>query len=278
MAARPVGSALAQAHRAARRLRSPVVAAVRDVAATVRRSQARLRPQDVHAKGVGDYVTSVDLRGERQLRAALLRLLPSAGFLGEETPAAELDREWLWVVDPIDGTSNFAHRLPHFAVSVALLWRRQPVLACIHCAPENAVYVALDGAGAVRNGRSLRLPERPLDAAAIVGCQWHRGQQDLGFVAALQRRGNRIRTFGSTVTQLADVATGRLDANVQEQGRIWDFAAAGLVVVEAGGRFTDWRGRDVFPLASLEVGHTATVAGGRPAHAAIVRLLRPFAG
>ena len=75
------------------------------------------------------------------------------------------------------------------------------------------------------------------------------------------------------VPTAADVVMGRLDANVQEQGRIWDFAAAGLCVEEAGGRFTDWRGTRVFPLTDLEVGHTATVAASPAVHGRIVRLL-----
>lgn len=240
----------------------------------IARAQRRLRPGDVRRKGVGDLVTRVDLACERALRRELSALLPDAGFLGEETDPREIDRDWLWVVDPIDGTSNYARGLPHFAVSVALLHRRRPLLAAVHCAPENALYTAVHGGGARRAGRRIRMPPTTLDDAAIVGCQWHRGQQQLTFLARLQQRGNRIRTLGCTVTQLADVAMGRLDANVQEQGRSWDIAAAGLVVEEAGGRFTTWRGEPVFPFPDLAVAHTPTVAAGPRVHRDIVELLR----
>jgi myo-inositol-1(or 4)-monophosphatase len=270
------GTGLAEARRCATSLRPPLRSLVAETAARVARSQRRLLPADVRRKGVGDFVTSVDVACERQLRRSLAKLLPDAGFLGEETDPAHLGRDWSWVVDPIDGTSNFARGLPHYAVSVALLWRGRPVLACTHCAPENAIYTAVHGAGAHRNGRRLRIPESRLDDAAIVGCQWYRGQQDLRFLARLQRRGNRIRTLGSTVTQLADVAFGRLDGNVQEQGRIWDVAAAGLLVEEAGGRITDWRGTPLFPFADLTVGHTPTVAAGPRVHGELVKLLRGF--
>jgi myo-inositol-1(or 4)-monophosphatase len=266
---------LAAAQRTAAGAQPKVVALVRRIAGMVSRAQRRLRPGDVVRKGVGDFVTAVDLRAERRLRPALQRLLPDAGFLGEESRPADLERPWIWVVDPIDGTSNFANGLPCFAVSVALLWRGQPLLACVHCAPENAIYVAQHRRGAWRDGRRLRTPAGRLDDGAMIGCQWFRGQQDLTFVQRLQRRGGRIRTFGSTVTQLADVAAGRLHANVQEQGRIWDVAAAGLLVQEAGGRFTDWRGRAVFPFARLDVGHTATVAAAANVHRGLLALLRP---
>jgi len=250
------------------------MALVTEAAARIARARQRLRPADVRRKGAGDFVTRVDLDCERRLRRQLTALWPAAGFLGEETDPSQIDGDWLWVVDPIDGTSNYARGLPHFAVSVALLWRRRPLLAVVHCAPENALYTAVHGSGARRNGRRIRMPAATLDDGAIVGCQWHRGQQDLAFLARLQQRGNRIRTLGSTVTQLADVAMGRLDGNVQEQGRSWDIAAAGLVVEEAGGRFTTWTGQPVFPFADLAVAHTPTVAAGPRVHASLLRLLR----
>lgn len=258
-------------------LRRPTIALVRAAAERIARAQGRLRPADVRRKGVGDFVTRVDLQCERQLRRDLLALLPDSGFLGEESAPTELQRDWLWVVDPIDGTSNYARGLAYHAVSVALLWRGQPMLAVVHCAPEQAVYCAVHGRGAERNGRRIRIPPTRLDDGAIVGCQWHRGQQHLKFLARLQARGNRIRTFGCTVTQLADVAMGRLDGNVQEQGRSWDIAAAGLLVVEAGGRFTTWMGEPVFPLANLAIGHTPTVAAGPQVHRALLGLLKGHA-
>ena len=258
----------------ARRLGAPLSGVVGRVAALAVAAGRRLRPADVRRKGIGDFVTSVDVRCERLLRRELGTLLPDAGFLGEELPPVDLGEDWLWVVDPIDGTSNFGRGLPQFAVSVALLWRGQPVLAAIHCLPEDATYVATHRGGTRRNGRKVVAPDRPLDDAAIVGCQWHRGQQEMDFLPRLQARGNRLRTFGSTVTQLADVAMGRLDANVQQQGRVWDIAAAGLVVVEAGCLFTDWQGRSVFPLRDLEVEHTPSIAAAPRAHRQLVKALR----
>lgn len=262
------------AQRRAAGLRSSTLAVTVAAARLVAAAQVRLRPADVRRKAVGDFVTAVDLRCERFLRRELARILPEAGFLGEETPPSELDRPWLWVVDPIDGTSNFSRRLVYHAVSVALLWRGQPMLACLHCEPEDATYSSVRGRGAWRNGRRISIPGSALDDAAIVGCQWHRGQQQFHFLARLQAKGSRVRTFGSTVTQLADVAMGRLDGNVQEQGRIWDIAAAGLVVLEAGGCFTDWRGAPVFPFRRLDIGHTPTVAAGPLVHRALLRQLK----
>ena len=97
------------------------------------------------------------------------------------------------------------------------------------------------------------------------------------FLSALQSEGARIRTLGSTVVQLCDCAMGRLDGNVQQQGRIWDFAAAGLIAQEAGLKFTDWRGRSVFPVGDLMVEHTATVAARPGVHRKLLPLLASYA-
>ncbi len=254
-----------------------MAAAVLDVAASVRRAQARLKPADVTRKGVGDFVTAVDLRAERALRRSLGALLPDSGFLGEETAADQLERDWVWIVDPIDGTSNFARGLPQFSVSVALAFRSRPVLAAVHVYPEDALYTAVHGQGARRGSRRVTAPRGRFDDGAMVGCQWFRGQADMSFLPALQSSGARIRTLGSTVVQLVDCVAGRLDGNVQQQGRVWDFAAAGLVAIEAGLRFTDWRGRAVFPIADLSCGHTATVCARPAVHRRMLALLAPFA-
>jgi len=258
-------------------LRKPVGALAAEIADGIARAQRRLRPSDVTRKGVGDFVTAIDLRTERKLRRELRKLLPEAGFLGEETDPDLLDNDWLWIVDPIDGTSNYSRGLPQFAVSIALLYRGQPVLGVVHCQPEQGLFVAVHREGVWRNGRRVPAPRGRFDDGAIVGCQWFRGQADMSFLPALQSEGARIRTLGSTVVQLADCVMGRLDANVQQQGRLWDFAAAGLVCVEAGMKFTDWTGAPVFPVRDLRVGHTATIAARPNVHRRILALLRPFA-
>jgi myo-inositol-1(or 4)-monophosphatase len=253
--------------------RRAAAGAVRDVAAIVARAHRRRDANEVARKGVGDFVTATDVRAEQRLQKLLARALPVAGFLGEESRPHGLDREFVWVVDPIDGTSNYANGLPHYAVAAALLHRRRPVVAALWCAPEQVLYEAVLGVGAFRAGRRLRLPAGRWDDRSVVGCQWHRGQQDLEFLARLQRDGARIRTFGCTMVQIADVACGRLDANVQQQGRVWDLAAPGLLVEAAGGRLTDWSGRRIFPFARLDQGHLPSIAAGPAVLRRIVRRL-----
>ncbi len=246
------------------------------VGQTVLEKRAGPDPILTERKGEGDFVTAVDRQAESELRRLLLSKYPEHGFLGEETGGHRLGAEHVWIVDPIDGTSNFAAGLPQFAVSLACLQGGQPLVAAVHCAPERRTYSALLGRGAWCEEQVLRISDAPLDDAAILGVQWFRGPNRLTFLPKLLDGGARVRVMGSSVTQLCDVASGRLLANLQEQGRIWDIAAAGLIAAEAGAIFSDWQGRDIFPFAELGADrHYPSLAAGQQAHAAIIPLLQP---
>lgn len=236
--------------------------------------RARPRPQASRRKGEGDFVTASDVAIERRLVRFLLARHPTHGFVGEETRPVRPDAELVWVCDPIDGTSNFARGLRTCASAVACVWRGQPVAAAMSCLPEGALYVAGAGLGAWRNGQRVRIRRGTLDDATILGVQWQRGPRALWYLPALLDTGARIRNFGCSVVQLCDVAMGRLDANLQEQGKIWDIAAPGLLVVEAGGRFTGWDGAPLFPFPSCSGDvHYANLAASAEVHEPLLRLL-----
>jgi myo-inositol-1(or 4)-monophosphatase len=230
-------------------------------------------------KGVGDFVTAVDLAAEKLLRRLLHDAWPAHGIVGEELPPHEPGADFVWILDPIDGTSNFGRGHSIYAVSVACLHAGRPVAAAVHCLPEDITYHAALGCGARRGRQALRLARRRrgLDDASILGVQWHRGPRSIEYLEQLVASGTRVRNFGCTVTQLCDVATGRLDGNVQEQGKIWDFAAAALLVTEAGGRFTSWGGEDIFPLSSIEADrHYPSVAAVPVVQRQLCGILGPF--
>lgn len=227
-------------------------------------------------KGVGDFVTAIDLDAELAMRECILAAHPDHGVLGEERPAQRLDAELVWILDPIDGTSNFGRGLPVFATSVACLRGGQPLAAAVHCFPEDRIYSAALGLGAHCGRRPLGMPAvQRLDDASILGAQWHRGKRRLEFVSKLATTGARLRNMGCTVSQLCDVAVGRMDGNVQEQGKLWDFAAAGLIVCEAGGAFTDWLGKPIFPLRDYDPDRHYPSLAGSPA---VVRRLTRVLG
>ncbi len=239
------------------------------------RSRHKPSPRPAMRKGEGDFVTKTDIAAERRARKLLLAAHPEHGFLGEETEPVRADADFVWVIDPIDGTSNFTQGLPQYAVSIACLHRGRPLAAAVHAEPDGGLYAAARGLGATRNGRKLRTPPHRLGDASVIGAQWHRGRRrGLEFVARVADTGARIRVIGSTVVELCDVATGRLHANVQEQGRVWDFAAAALIVTEAGSRFTGWEGEPIFPIDDLQAdAHYPSIAAPPALHRELVRTL-----
>ena len=227
------------------------------------------------SKGEGDPVTHLDLEAEARLRTAIATAWPTHGFLGEETDATGLDREFVWIVDPIDGTANFAADITPWGVAVACLTRGAPIAAAVFCMPGQRTLAAAAGRGARADGERIRLRAGgALGADSLVGMQWFRGETRLPFLPRILATGTRIRVQGSTVTQICDVATGRLAANIQTQGRIWDIAAPALILEEAGGEIRDWQGRPIFPLRALDRDrHYPSVSGTHAVVGQVVALL-----
>ena len=130
----------------------------------------RYRPlgREMLRKGVGDFVTEVDLAAEDLLRRTILAAWPEHGILGEERPGVNLDADFVWILDPVDGTSNFGRGLPIFAVSVACAYRGQPIVAAVHCFPDDQSFSAGIGLGAFRGRRRLQLSPHRLDYASIL--------------------------------------------------------------------------------------------------------------
>jgi myo-inositol-1(or 4)-monophosphatase len=223
----------------------PVAFQAADIASELIRTR---RPASVTEKSDRDLVSDVDLAIERKVRAYLAEATPDTGFLGEEegrsgNPASG----WLWTLDPIDGTSNFAHGLPLCAVSLALLHDGRPVLAVIDAPLLSERYHAVEGHGAYAGTRPLTASTttRLRDAVVAIG-DYATGQeadrkneQRLAVTIQLTPRVHRIRMLGTAALDLAWVADGRLDASVTLGNKPWDTAAGVLLAREAGATVTD---------------------------------------
>jgi myo-inositol-1(or 4)-monophosphatase len=208
---------------------------------------------NVRTKGVADLVTDADVAAERCIAARLSATFPGHAILGEEEQSGDTTAEYLWVVDPLDGTTNFAHGLPHFAVSIALLHHGQPQLGVVWNPARGDMYTARLGGGAFHNGRRLRVSsEATMDQSLIgTGFYYDRGammEATLGAIGDCFRQNiHGIRRFGTAALDLAHVADGLYGAFFEFQLSPWDFAAGQLLVTEAGGRVTDCTGA-VLPL------------------------------
>jgi len=196
----------------------------------------------VEHKADNDYVTQVDQSTEESIRHALLEKYPEDGFLGEEF-GIRGNTEQYWVLDPIDGTTNYIRGMEEYAVSLAYISCGRPVIGVVYCPAIGTVYTAVKGGGAFRNGEAIHVTEDPTLRDTVVGMSFaHRHSQHADsihkLVATLMTRAGDMRRSGSAALDLCRVAEGCYGAFVEPCLNIYDIAAGTLIVEEAGGIVT----------------------------------------
>jgi myo-inositol-1(or 4)-monophosphatase len=242
------------------------ITAAEGAAAVIRSRAAETRAVEWRMKSPADFVSDVDTAAEATIREVILRDAPGAVVIAEEgSPDVALAEAPTFVVDPLDGTTNFLHGYPSYAVSIAVLVARAPLAAVIVNVATHEVFTATAGGGAWCDGASLRVSEIADPARALVGTGFpfkhlHLLDAYQRQFAAVMRHTSGIRRAGSAALDLTDVARGRFDAFWELVLMPWDFAAGALLVREAGGAVTTPEGLDP-PLAS-----SAIVAGNRAMH------------
>ena len=250
-----------------------MVRAAQKAARGLKRDFGEVERLQVSLKGPGNFVTAADHRAEQVLRDELSKARPGYGFLGEEGGSTHgTDGTHRWIVDPLDGTTNFLHGIPHFAISVALARDQVIVAGLVYNPATDELFTGERGKGAFMNDRRLRVAARRELADAVIACGLpHRGRGDLTQFrrefAAVQSRVAGLRRFGSAALDLAWVAAGRLDAFWERDLSPWDMAAGLLLVREAGGYVTDLDGGE----AMLKKGHI--VAGNESMHRGLLQLV-----
>jgi myo-inositol-1(or 4)-monophosphatase len=223
----------------------PVAFQATEIAADMMRTR---RPTSVTEKHDRDLVSDVDLAIERQVRAHLAASTPGIGFLGEEEGESGAPASgWLWTLDPIDGTSNFAHGIPLCAASLALLHNGRPLLGVIDAPFLGQRYHAIEGHGAYAGAQRLSASNttRLKDAVIAVGDYAtgpradHKNEQRLALTIQLAPRVHRLRMLGTAALDLAWVAQGRLDASITLGNKPWDTTAGVILAREAGATVVD---------------------------------------
>ncbi|MBA2683553.1 MAG: inositol monophosphatase [Gemmatimonadaceae bacterium] len=237
-----------------------------------------------HSKSATDFVSEVDLGSERIIRELLMAAYPGAQILGEElSPDSALTAEIIFIVDPLDGTTNFLHGFHEYAVSIAAAVRGELVAAIVLEVPTGERYTATRGGGAFRNGERLRVSEIEDPSRALIGTGFPFGDDDsldlyLRHFAAVAPYTAGMRRPGSAALDLVHVACGHFDAFWELSLAPWDFAAGVLLVREAGGIVTTAGGDASVPLdyGSLLAGNPAihkwlakTLADATPASATL---------
>ncbi|TVQ52420.1 MAG: inositol monophosphatase [Rhodobacteraceae bacterium] len=231
-----------------------MIAAARKAGRRLVRDFGEVENLQVSRKGPGDFVSNADRKAEETLREELMRARPAYGWLGEETgEAAGTDGLNRWIVDPLDGTTNFLHGLPHWAISIALERKGELTAGVIFDPVKDEIFVAEKGGGAYLNDRRLRVSGRRdmsemLFATGVPFMGSANLPRTLTDLAHLMPRCAGVRRLGSASLDLAYVAAGRYDGFWERGINAWDMAAGVLIVREAGGIVRDIDADDADPL------------------------------
>jgi myo-inositol-1(or 4)-monophosphatase len=224
---------------------------------------------DVRWKGPGDRVTEADLRIQAHIATAIARRFPQDGIVAEEAAVrAVTDREFTWIVDPLDGTNNYALGIPCFAISLGLLRGGEPYAGVVHEPNTGFRCWTLRGHGAFAGDRRLALAPRALDAASNIAVRVPVAV-DLEPLVSRWLREHKFRGFGSVALHLAFAALGAIDLVLDHKAALWDLAAGATVLLEAGGCITTPAGRPLFPfdVAGYRGAPVPFLAGNPLAHA-----------
>ena len=239
------------------KLTRDVIDLAREVGDWLREERARIVESDVEVKGQGDFVSHADRNAEERLTAGLTALLPGSVVMAEEFAPEARGGEWRWIVDPLDGTSNYLQGLPVYAVSIGLEDRRgnpegfgPRVLGVVYVPALNTMYDAWLGGGAHRNGspihvRGNRDLKRAVIATAFPFRERHMIDGYLSLFRHLYPNIADFRRIGAAAADLCWVADGTFDGYFEMDLKPWDLAAGSLIIEEAGGQVTDWWGDDV---------------------------------
>lgn len=250
-------------------IRTPImnvmVAAVQKAGRGLRKDFADIPALKISRKGPGDFVSQADKRAEDVLFRELEHARPDYCFRMEESGTVEgTDKSHVWHIDPLDGTTNFLHGLPYFAVSVGLEREGQLVAGVIYNPATDDLYIAERGQGAFRNNHRMRVTTNIEPGDAVVACGIpHVGRphaaETMREIATVAGKVGGMRRFGACALDLASVATGQTDGFWERGLNSWDMAAGIVMVREAGGFVSDARGRDGMLVDGSVVAGTETM-------------------
>jgi myo-inositol-1(or 4)-monophosphatase len=251
-----------------------MVKAARRAGRSLKRDLGEVENLQVSLKGPANFVTMADRRAEEMLYTDLTKARPGYGFIGEEGGTREgQDKSHTWIVDPLDGTTNFLHGIPQFAVSIGLQREGTMIAGLIYNPANDDLYIAERGKGAFLNDQRLRVAgRRKLDECVLACGLPHVGRGDIELwrseMTAIQARVAGLRRFGSAALDMAFVAAGRFDGYWERNLKPWDMAAGQIIVREAGGTVSGFEGGDD-PLATGNV-----ICGNEFVHTELVKMLK----
>ncbi|MDX1666444.1 MAG: inositol monophosphatase family protein [Saprospiraceae bacterium] len=233
----------------------------------------KVKNASIEEKSVNSLVSYVDKQSEEKLVNGLSELLPDSVFLTEEDTVSNQAGEWQWIVDPLDGTTNFLHGIPCFAVSVGLRYREELVVGIVYEVSRNECFYAWKDGGAFLDGKPISTRKNTDLRQAIIatGFPYYDYSHMEGYMEALRhlmRNSRGLRRMGAAAVDLAYVACGRFDAFFEYSLHAWDVAGGALLITEAGGQLSDFKGGKKY-LFGQEI-----IAGSSPLHEELLDIIR----
>lgn len=234
-----------------------VVETTKEVLNFLKKEQEDFDNSKIEHKGKNDLVSYVDKQSEMLLVRRLKEILPESGFITEEATISREEKKYTWIIDPLDGTTNYLHKMPLFSISVGLMSEGRIILGVVHEVNLNECFYAWEGGGAYLNGERIFVNPNTSLESSLIATGFRYKQQDkmdafFEIMHQFFKTTNGVRKLGSTAVDLAYVACGRLDGCFEYNLNSWDIAAGVLLVKEAGGTVTDFKGGDEF-LSGKEV-------------------------
>ncbi|AOM78826.1 inositol monophosphatase family protein [Pedobacter steynii] len=230
---------------------SKVVAITRLTGNFIRKESMNFDANTVEFKGLNDLVSYVDKTAEKQLVRNLSKLIPGAGFTTEEETINSRGEVYNWIIDPLDGTTNFIHGIPTYAISVALYEDDQPVIGVVYEINRGEMFFTYKGGAAYLNNKEIRVSTRPALSDSLLATgfpyyQFDKQAQYMQLFSEMMQRCHGLRRIGSAATDLAYVACGRFDAFFEYNLNAWDVAAGAYLVQQAGGNIMNFSGGEEF--------------------------------
>ena len=233
-------------------------------------------------KNATELVTQADTRCQQIIIDRIKETYPDHGFIAEEGSEGKLFKQpprgaepvW-WLIDPIDGTNNFAHRMLFFTVSIAAMYQGRSIVGVVFEPATESMFTAVTGGEAQLNGRRITASEDKMDEFSSIGLDSHFDDGIPAWAAEIMNK-TRFRVLGSAALQFAYVANGGLIANIERDIKLWDFAAGVLIAEAAGAIISDWQGGKIFPfdLDNYEGNKFKILAANKKVHAELLNLLK----
>lgn len=213
----------------------------------IRNERKKLTASDIKTKSTASFVTYVDSTAEQNIVGSLKKLIPGSGFITEEGTATESGEKYRWIIDPLDGTTNYIHGLSPHSVSIALMEDKELVAGVVYEIGLDEMFFAWKGSEAYLNGTPIRVSESSEHKDTLIGTgfpyyDFDRIEDYIDVLRFLMRNTRGLRRMGSAAVDLSYVAAGRFDAFYEHALHAWDIAAGAFILLQAGGKITDFNG------------------------------------